>query len=251
MPLKFITHVQPAQLEEELRNLYRQVDKLTAGSGTAIILPDGGGDGDGGDPDDHGGQLGTVFHWHLRAEWHHDWDDMPADGTEYTFNLKIPAIKWPYTHLELNATVLQAIGLDVSMDWVIRGNTPYYLWDRAVPGGTGAGGRWALESPSAVHYRLDGSYDFGYNRIPFAMGQYTPVPYFDASIPANGDLAFVPIYPVRLVNSSYEWEKLKAVATLRVGDGHAGGFCYKVWFVGRYVLRTDNEPQQHTCYWEL
>lgn len=250
MPLKFTDHSKAPQLEEELRNLYRQVDRLTAGSGTAIIIPgDGGGGGDGDiDPNDHGGQVGTVFSWHLRAEFYYDIDEMPADGQEYIFDLPIPKIKKPYTHLELHAAVLQAVGLDASFDWIIRGNERYYLWDRYHPSFPHTGS-WHLETLPAVHYRLDGSYG-ATHRVPFEVGRYTFEPHYDNAIMANGDLAFTPIFPVRLVNSSYEWEELKAVATVRIGAGHKGGLCYKVWFVGRYMLRDDNEPSENVCFWQ-
>lgn len=248
MPLKFTDHSKPPQLEEELRNLYRQVDKLTAGSGTAIILPgggNGGNGGNGGDDHDHGGQVGTVFSWHLRAEFYFTPSDVPPNGTEYVFDLPVPQIRKPYTHLELDITVLQAIGLSVAFDWVIRGNAPYYFWDRPEEGyphtpedpGPGA---WHLESPYATHYAA--------NFVPFAKGHYRIQPVFNAAEPPEGDLAFAPIFPARLVGDASEWEELKAVATIGVGEGHLGGVCYKVWLVGRYVLREDDEPDERVCY---
>lgn len=248
MPLLYNTH-RPPELLHELRNLYRKVDQAPAVVQTVHTVSDGGGDGNGnGDPDDHGGQVGTVFQWHMRAEWHFDDGDMPDDGTEFTFTPKLPQIKRPYTHLELHFAVLQAVGLDAYVEWFVRGSERFYLWDRATSG-EGAGGHWNLETGVANHYRLDGSY--GYNLVPFAVGRYRIEPHYDDVILPNGDLAFTPIFPVRLVNPSYEWEKLKLLARIRVGSGHLGGFCYKAWIVGRYILRgMESEPEQHVCFWQ-
>lgn len=245
MPLKYTDHSQKPQLEEELRNLYRQVDKLTAGAGTAIILPGGGGHTHEGDDHTHeeGGEGGwwNIATWNLLVELN---EDMPPMDTVYPFDIPVPAIEIPYTHLELHMAILGLGGTGINLEWTVQGLGRYWFWNSpgTSPPFGGPYGEWK-QTQNPKHYVFT---------APWAAGRYEIEPQYAVPI-TQGDLAFMLIYPARVVDGP-QWPaqslQLSAKVTRASGD-LSGGFCYKVKFVGRYVMYPTDIPLALPCAYDI
>lgn len=214
MPLKFTRH-SPPELLEELRNLYRKIDPLVRGAVVQAGTPGGGGTPPG------IGQPGTVLAWALLAEWS---GTPPASGTTKIW--EVATVPGPYTHLEVDVAVMQASGVDVSIEWRIRGTEGHWYWDpsEGYPQWRNTG------QPPRIYTVVD---------FPYAVGRYRLEPVYDYP-PHDGDLAFTPITP------DEEEDTLKAEATILVGPNPSLTFCYKAWFIGRYVLR-EGGPDPLSC----
>lgn len=224
MPLKFINHELPPQLEEEFRNLYRQIDRLTAGTGTAIITP-------GVDDGEVTDLSGTVHRWAvLTALGGSYW---PDDG-EIVGAWEVASIEGSYTHLEVDVAVMGAAGGDITLDWIIRGNDTYWIFNPP-------GGLWLHVSENPIIYTVDA--------LPYVSGGRYRLEPQHVIPPQDGDLAYTPITPDDVYGQ--EKDKIMLIATARrtIGGDPGGTWCYTAWWVGRYVSSPNGDglPNPYPC----
>lgn len=222
MPLKFQTH-RPPELLEELRNLYRKVDKATSVIQTVQTTIEAA-------TEDEVDETQSVLAWDYASLLG---GTVPADGT-VVLSRTLATIKGrSYTHLEVDVAVLEAGGDDVTMDWVIRGDTSFYIWDGVLK-------EWVLVGASPAFYSLTVANG---NQVPYTIGRYRILPKY-AAVPQDGDLAYTPVVPSGDPGGATE-HKLTLVGTIRVGGSPSSAWCYKAWWVGRYVTwPTPGAPPQ-------
>lgn len=230
MPLRYQTH-RPPELLEELRNLYRKVDKAASQIQTIHTTTVVGDDGD-------EESRRSILVWHLLAEFN---TEMPSNGTVYELPISVPSIALPYTHLELNMAVLGVAGTGIELEFTVQGSQPYWMWDGVEdPGGQGYG-FWMLRNTPAKHYVVT---------PPFSVGRYHIEPTY--AVPVHfGDLAFMPIYPrVAVDGPAWPEEQLNVLVRINyTGGSLSGGFCYKAKLLGRYAIYLSDVPFEGACLW--
>jgi len=211
VPLKFQTHRRPAELEEEFRNLYRQIALLRPNIGVGA-----GAAGPAGPPGEPGaGATGQALVWTKKVDIY---EPNPVPGV-LSNTISLDPIAGSYTVLEVDQAVIQSPAEDAAnaydVDWILRGNGPFYIW-------------WS-DGETPPGYDSHSPYPQFYGWSTRGLGHFRPIP-----VPATplytGDLAYYPINPTDQADQLvFEW-------SITVPNPAPDYICYKAWLLGRYVL---------------
>lgn len=221
MPLLFQRH-KPPELDQEIRALWRIVDRLQTNAIAA------GGEGTQGPPGPPGETIrGTVYSWIQRIEV----GPINLPGSfEQTYNLELPTpIEGGYTHLDAHILILRHTDLSTAKI-TIRGNT----WFKAfLPDGDPP--THDILQPYAIHY----------DQVVFTGGRGTgryfilPTPYGGSSgIDFTTGLAY---YPVVTINGT-DALRLKFEFAWSSNQG-----CFGAFVMGRYVVHSPNVFSRDPC----
>lgn len=236
MPLIYQTH-RPPQLQQEIRNLYREIGKLdraTASRFTSIISQiNGNGNGE-------PAEGGTVYSWAKMI----DITMAPVEGWNHVY-FDVAAIEaLSYTHLELYAVVMRTSNESPSLphqwSWRLFGSSPFHLskWtggEVPLPDWQGYDGGSELDFVPSTQYWFT-TVGVGCFRI---LPKWSPDDYLsdwrkhkmDAFSEWSHDLAYKPVAP----DDGTDALRLLVSYCLPVGY-EENCICCKGWVVGRYIV---------------
>lgn len=214
MPLRYTQHQSRMALEEEFRNLYREIGRMQAAiESGALVGPAGpaGGDGEG------VSEVGVVQVWTTKIDIFGNFND--GEGNGQTADV-LPLILIPraYTHLEVSMAVVDTSPSLVGK-FTLRGSQSWYHWEDA---GNGNPRDTWLVPP--VFYEWSGT----------SIGVHKPVPSPEIPLPENG-VAYYPIVPASEDGTDFlylDYDLYRPGASI---------ICFKAWVMGRYVLHAMGE----------